>query len=95
VEARAANYLDDLRHDLQDEEFAWRYLSACAMESGETLRIGMRDVRQAADQAALERAAGALELLRAMHEELQPGPTGGNDYHDAWQVFGERLAAYK
>lgn len=31
------------------------------------------------------------ELVRDMYEELKPGPTGGNDYHDAWQVFGERL----
>jgi len=28
-----------------------------------------------------------------MYEELKPGPTGGNDYSDAWQVFGERLTA--
>jgi hypothetical protein len=33
------------------------------------------------------------KLIREMFEELKPGPTGGNDYHDAWQVFGERLAA--
>jgi hypothetical protein len=42
--ARNPNYLDDLRHDLQDEEFRFQYLSACAMDSGESLRIGIRDV---------------------------------------------------
>lgn len=34
-----------------------------------------------------------LELVREIHQELKPGPTGGNDYHDAWQVFGEQLTA--
>src|SRR5262249_357461 len=38
------DYLNNLRHDLQDEEYARRYLSACAMESGDALRIGIRDV---------------------------------------------------
>jgi len=31
------------------------------------------------------------QLVRDMYEELQPGVTGGNDYHDAWDVFGKRL----
>lgn len=32
-----------------------------------------------------------LDLLREMREELKPGLTGGNDYRDAWQVFGKRI----
>src|SRR5712664_618931 len=38
-------------------------------------------------------ASAYKELLSDMYEELKPGPTGGNDYSDAWQVFGERLTA--
>src|SRR5579859_7531647 len=49
VPARAS-YLEDLKHDVHDEEYAWRYLSACAMESGEALRIGIRDVIAAAKE---------------------------------------------
>jgi hypothetical protein len=38
------DYLADLKHDLHDEEFALAYLSACAMDSMDALRIGLRDV---------------------------------------------------
>ena len=31
------------------------------------------------------------ELVNDMYNELKPGGTGGNDYHDAWQVFGDEL----
>jgi hypothetical protein len=34
-----------------------------------------------------------LELLIAMRDEFYPGASGGNDYHDAWEVFGERIEA--
>jgi hypothetical protein len=34
-----------------------------------------------------------LALLLDMREELRPGTTGGNDYHDAWEVFGGRIEA--
>lgn len=44
---RNQDYLTDLRHDLQDDEYAFLYLSACAMEGGDTLRLGLRDVKEA------------------------------------------------
>ena len=44
---RNQDYLTDLRHDLQDDEYAFLYLSACAVEGGDTLRLGLRDVKEA------------------------------------------------
>jgi hypothetical protein len=38
------DYLAELKHDLHDEKFALAYLSACAMDSMEAMRIGLRDV---------------------------------------------------
>ena len=32
-------------------------------------------------------------LLAEMRDELSPGATGGNDYHDAWEVFGKKIEA--
>jgi len=61
----AKTYLDDLRHDLQDEEYRFQYLSACAMDSGEALRVGIRDVLATHDQKVrrevLEEAAKDLD----------------------------------
>jgi hypothetical protein len=35
-----------------------------------------------------------LALLIDLRDEMKPGPgSGGNDYHDAWQVFGEQIEA--
>jgi hypothetical protein len=31
------------------------------------------------------------QLVTDMREEMRPGQAGANDYHDAWQVFGERI----
>lgn len=46
---------------------------------------------QRANARLIAAAPELLALLVEMESELQPGPTGGNDYHDAWQVFGEKI----
>ena len=66
------SYLDDLRHDLQDEEYRFKYLSACAMDSGDALRIGIKEVLAAVrlEELATEKAAHELAQLLPL-EELQ------------------------
>lgn len=37
----------------------------------------------------------AVKLFREMYDEMNPEtPTGGNDYHDAWKVFGPQIASF-
>jgi len=62
-EAQESDYLKDLRRDLKDEKQRWRYLSACAMDSGDALRIGMQDIEDLAEQRGRD---------RALHEEFDP-----------------------
>ena len=55
-----STYLADLRRDLSSEEFCYQYLLACAKDSPEALRIGVRDVRDSGRLAGLEEAAKLL-----------------------------------
>lgn len=46
---------------------------------------------QRANARLIAAAPELFALLIEMESELKPGPTGGNDYHDAWRVFGEKI----
>ncbi len=79
------SYISDLRVDLSKEEYRWKYISACAMDSGEALRVGLKDIEaQIKTSAQLEEAeaiaqhadrylsrdATTMELFLFMDERL-------------------------
>lgn len=44
------------------------------------------------EEKQAEHIEALQQLVNDMCEEMEGGfASGGNDYHDAWQVFGERL----
>lgn len=44
------------------------------------------------EEKQAEHIEALQQLVNDMHEEMEGGfASGGNDYYDAWQVFGKRL----